>query len=96
MPLKVQMRFAIFDAEDYDTRIYAYENDVLYSFSVPAYYGRGTRFYINLNYKINRSISLWLRFAQTYFNDRDVISSGNDEINSNRRTEIKVQIRAQF
>jgi hypothetical protein len=96
IPLKVQLRFAIFDAEDYDTRIYAYENDVLYAFSVPAYYGRGTRFYINFNYRINRTISLWLRFAQTYFSDRDIISSGNEQINSNRRSEIKVQLRAQF
>jgi hypothetical protein len=96
IPLKVQLRFAIFDAQDYDTRIYAYENDVLYAFSVPAYYGRGTRFYINMSYRINRSISLWLRFAQTYFSDRDIISAGNDQINSNRRSEIKVQLRAQF
>jgi hypothetical protein len=95
-PIKLQARFAIFDAEDYDTRIYAYENDVLYAFSVPAYYGRGTRFYLNFNYKINRNVSLWLRYAQTYFADRDVISSGNDEIQGNRRSEVKVQIRVQF
>ncbi len=95
-PIRLQARFAIFDAVDYDNRIYAYENDVLYAFSVPAYYGRGTRMYLNFNYKINRNISIWLRYAQTYFNDRDVISSGNDEIQGNLRSEIKAQVRITF
>ncbi|MEZ4687835.1 MAG: hypothetical protein R3B47_17760 [Bacteroidia bacterium] len=38
-------RLALFDAEDYDARIYAYENDILGFFSIPPYYGRGTRMY---------------------------------------------------
>jgi hypothetical protein len=96
VPFKAQVRFAIFDTEDYDTRIYAYENDMLYVFSVPAYYGRGTRFYLNTSYKINRRVSLWFRYSQTYFADRDVISSGNNEIEGNTRSEIKAQIRVKF
>ncbi len=96
MPFKAQMRIAVFDTEDYDTRIYAYENDMLYVFSVPAYYGRGTRFYLNMSYKFNRNVSFWLRYSQTYFADRDVISSGNNEIQGNTRSEIKAQIRVKF
>ena len=95
-PLKVNMRFAIFDAPDYDTRIYAYENDVLYAFSVPAYYGRGTRFYLNLSYKVNRNVAFWLRYAVTSFSDRNSISSGNDEVLGNKRSEIKAQVRVSF
>ena len=37
-PLQLTGRICLFDTDDYDARIYAYENDVLYSFSVPAYY----------------------------------------------------------
>lgn len=96
IPLTVQTRLAFFDTDDYDTRIYAYENDVLYSFSVPAVYGKGLRFYINLNYKVNRMISIWLRFAQTYYTDRDVISSGMNAIQGRTRSEIKAQIQARF
>jgi hypothetical protein len=95
-PIRLQARFAIFDASNYDTRFYAYENDVLYAFSVPAYYGRGTRYYLNFSYKINRNVSLWLRFAQTTFSDRNVISSGNEELQGNRRSEVKVQVRVSF
>lgn len=96
IPLKAQIRLAFFDTDNYDTRIYAYENDVLYAFSVPAYSGRGLRYYFNLSYRINRYFSLWLRFSQTYFTDRDVISSGLAEIQGRTRSEIKVQLRAKF
>jgi hypothetical protein len=48
--LKVSTRFALFDTEDYDNRQYAYEKDVLYAFSLPAYNGRGTRQYLLLQY----------------------------------------------
>lgn len=95
-PLKAQMRLALLDTDDYNTRIYAYENDVLYAFSVPAYYGRGTRFYLNLSYKASRSLSFWLRFSQTYFADREEIGSGLELIEGRTRSEIKAQLRWRF
>lgn len=96
IPLKAQLRLAFFDTDNYDTRIYAYENDVLYAFSVLPYYGQGLRYYFNLSYKINRHFSVWLRFSQTYFIDRKIISSGLGEIDGRTRSEIKVQVRAKF
>ncbi len=96
IPVKFQFRLAFFDTDNYDTRIYAYENDVLYAFSVIPYYGQGLRYYFNVSCKINRNFSLWLRFSQTYFTDRSVISSGLNEIEGSTRSEIKVQIRAKF
>jgi hypothetical protein len=96
LPMTFNARFAVFDTDNYDTRIYAYENDMLYQFSVPAYYGRGTRFYLNWHWKVRRNVSFWLRFSQTYFSDREVISSGLGEIDGPRRSEIKAQIRVQW
>mgnify|MGYP007042166935 CR=1 FL=1 len=34
IPLKLSARYAIFDTDNYDTRLYAYENDLLYVFSI--------------------------------------------------------------
>ena len=96
LPLKTNMRIALFDTDDYDSRIYAYESDMLYQFSVPAYYGRGMRFYWNLNYSFNRKVSIWFRYAQTYFADRQVVSSGLNEIAGPRRSEVKMQLRYKF
>lgn len=95
-PLDVSARFAVFRTDGYNTRIYAYENDVLYSFSVPAYYDRGMRFYVNLRYQAIRGLSIWFRVAMSYYLDQAVIGSGLDEINGNTRTEVKVQVRYRF
>lgn len=96
LPLRLQVRLAYFDTDNFDTRIYAYENDLLYVFSVLPYFGQGMRYYLNASYKINRNISLWLRFSQTYFTDREKISSGLNEIDGRTRTEIKAQVRVKF
>jgi Helix-hairpin-helix motif len=95
-PYSVSLRYALFDADTYNARIYAYENDILYVFSVPSYSGRGTRFYMTANYKISRSIEAWLRIGQFYYDDRDIISSGNEEIDGRTKTEVKAQVRFKF
>lgn len=96
IPLDVSTRFAVFNTDDYDTRLYAYENDVLYSFSVPSYFYQGMRYYVQAKYDIIKGLSVWFRIAQSYFLNRQTIGSGLDEINGNTRTEIKVQIRYRF
>ncbi len=95
-PIKFTLRYALFNTDDYDTRIYAYENNVLYRFSVPAYYYKGSRFYILLNYKMNEHFSFWLHFAQSYYSNRNTIGSSLEEIQGNTRTEITAQVRMKF
>lgn len=93
IPLNINLRFAIFDTDTYNARIYAYESDMLYSFSVPAFYSRGTRFYLNLKYSVTKYIDLWIKYSQTYYSDLNVISSGLSEIDGNTKSEIKAQVR---
>jgi len=95
-PLSFSIRYAIFDTDFWNSRIYAYENDVLYAFSIPAYSGKGTRFYISSKYHISRGIDFWLRYSQTYYTDRNTIGSGKDEISGNIKSEIKAQLRFKF
>jgi len=90
------IRYLLFDTDSYDTRLYAYENDVPFSFSVPAFSGQGSRFYIMLNTQINRNLSLIFRLAQTWYSDRQVISNGPDEIEGNKKTDVKVVLRFSF
>jgi hypothetical protein len=95
IPLNFSFRYALFDTE-FDSRIFAYENDVLYFFSIPGYSGRGTRVYAMLKYDLGRNIDIWLRWAQFYYTDRDVVGSGTEEIQGNTRSEIKAQVRFKF
>jgi Helix-hairpin-helix motif len=96
-PLSITLRYAMFQTDSYNARIYAYENDMLSSYSIPAYYSRGSRFYILLDYNLTRNIEIWLRYAQTFYDNQNVISPGSlNEIQGNTRSEIKAQIRFKF
>lgn len=86
-------RMAIFDTEGANNRQYAYERDVLYSFSIPAYSGEGIRNYLLVQYKLNRQIDIWARFARSTFYDRDEVGTGLETIDGNKRTDLKFQIR---
>ncbi|MDI3525896.1 MAG: hypothetical protein PWR03_79 [Tenuifilum sp.] len=95
-PLSIRMRFAIFDTESWSSRIYSYENDMLYSFTVPAYYSNGTRFMLMFKYGLTKNADIWLRFAQSYYKNMDVIGSGLDAIEGNTRSEVKCMLRFRF
>lgn len=94
-PLSVTARYCLFETDSYNTRLYTYENDVLYSFSVPALYNQGHRAYLLLNYDVTKKIELWFRIAQTFYTNQSIQSAGDklNEINSPSRTELKFQLR---
>ncbi|WP_407430698.1 helix-hairpin-helix domain-containing protein [Arcticibacter sp.] len=86
-------RMALFSTDGFDSRLYAFENDVLYSYAIPAYQDGGIRYYLNGRYRIGRAIDLWLRYAMTVYNDKDEIGSGPDLISGRSKSDIKFQIR---
>lgn len=89
-------RYAIMDTQEYETRVYAYEPDVLYGFSIPAYYGQGTRWLAMVSWKALPSVQLWLRYARWHYTDREKIGSGNNAIDGNVSNELKLQVRWKF
>ncbi len=91
-PVSINGRLQYFETDGYDSRLYAFENDVLYSYSIPQFIGKGLRYYVNLNYDLSKKMSVWLRWAQTIYANQDVISSGLDQIVGNKRTEVKFQV----
>lgn len=86
------LRYAWFNTDSYDERMYAYESDLLYMFSVPAYYYKGNRVYLLCSYKITDKITVWLRIANTHYSDRESIGAGGEEIYGNNRTDARAQI----
>ena len=90
------IRLQYFETEDYNSRIYAYENDLLYSFSIPVFYDKGFRYYLNFNYGLSKNSTVWLRWSQTIYKDKSSIGSGLDEITGNKKSEIKLQWQFQF
>ena len=93
IPVKLNARVAWFKTEGYQSRIYAYENDLLYLFSIPAYFGEGYRTYLNVSYPITRNLSCWFKLENTFWNDRETNGSGYNEIDSKSKTTLKFQVR---
>jgi hypothetical protein len=96
VPFSVTIRYALFQSDTWNARLYAYENDVLYSYSIPAYYGKGARIYGIFKFDVRRNIDVWFRVAQWTYTDRDFISSGNSMISGFRKTDCTLQMRMQF
>lgn len=92
-PFSGILRLQYFETDGYNSRLYAYENDVLYSYSIPAFFDKGFRYYLNLNYDLSRKLTIWLRWAQTIYSDKQSIGSGLDEIQGNSRSELRLQAR---
>ena len=64
-PVSGSVRYTIFDTEDYDTRVYTYENDLFAAVSIPAFAGKVTRYYFNLQWNVKRWLRLEGRMEQT-------------------------------
>lgn len=64
-PLSLRGRLQFFDAREWNNRIYTYEHDVLYAFSIPAVYGLGGRAYVCLRWQIIPQLALYCRVSET-------------------------------
>ncbi|GAB3198045.1 hypothetical protein ABID22_000666 [Pontibacter aydingkolensis] len=94
--IRLSNRYAIFDTDSYDTRQYAYERDVLYAFSIPAFSGKGTRVYTLLQFSISRDMDVWVKYGLTHYRNQDSIGSGLETIEGSRRSDVRAQARYKF
>jgi hypothetical protein len=94
---KASGRIAWHNTDSYNSRIYAYENDVLHYFYIPAFYSNGMRYYLNLSYQITSNLKMYFKLAQSaYFDDDFTIGSGNTTIDGNIRSDVKVHLKYRF
>ncbi len=93
---RVSLRINIFDVEDYTARIYTYERDVLYSFSVPSFQATGIRYYLNVKWDVLEDLSLYGRIDRTNYLHKQEVSSGNELINEPHKTSVHLKMRWTF
>jgi hypothetical protein len=93
LPFDVSVRYALFDTDSYDTRLYTFENNALYVFSAPSYYYRGSRAYLMLRYSFLRHFDLWVRYGVFIYANRSSIGSGSEEIIGPKKSDITIQLR---
>ena len=95
-PLSVSVQGTWFHTDDYDSRVYASERGLLYTFYTPSFYGKGFRYSAHLRYDLSKNFMFLAKFGQTVYQDRETIGSGNDEIPGNRKADLQMQLRIKF
>ena len=95
-PFDFGATFSYFNTTGSNSKIYNIENDVLYSFSGPSYSGKGISSVFNFNYRIDENLSGYINFTNTYFPGLKKIGTGLNQIQGNKKTEIKFQLIYKF
>ena len=88
VPITLWARYCLFNTDDWAARIYTYENDLLYSFSIPALAGEGSRSYIMVRWKIRDFAELRIKYGMN-----SLITNGMSAENTD---EVKMQFRVWF
>lgn len=90
-------RVALFETSSYNTRIYAYEPDVLFVSSIPPLYNSGVRYSLNLKGRFlvnrlnNRQLAVQIKAASTVYANLSQVGSGDNTIPGNRNSMLKLQ-----
>lgn len=84
---------AYFNTDDYDSRLYAYERGMQYSFSYASYYGNGMRLAFLIKADVARWLMLQAKVGHTRYFDRSTIGTAERMIFSNNQTDIDLQVR---
>ncbi|MDZ7717106.1 MAG: helix-hairpin-helix domain-containing protein [Balneolaceae bacterium] len=92
----IDSRITMYSTESFDTRVYQFENDLLYVLSNEVLFGQGQRLYLLVNYEPLNFLEIWAKFGITIFEDEQVIGSGLNEINGNKRSDVGIQVRLLF
>ena len=95
-PYSFSLRYGLFDTDTYDSRIYTFEAEMPGVSLIPAYYYRGSRFYILARYNIMHGVSFWVRYGRYYYSNQKTVGSSLDEINSNHKSELQMQLKFSF
>ena len=94
--LSFDIRYIIFDTDDYDSRIYEFENDIKGVMSNVALYGKGRRVYAVLKYKPFPYTELSAKYAETFTDGVKSTGSGNDEIRNDINNKLSIGLELFF
>lgn len=89
-------RFIFFDTEDYDSRIYEYEDDIRGVMSNVGLYGKGRRWYIMAKYKAYNLADIYGKYSETYFDNVKSIGTGNDLIHNDINNKLNLGVEINF
>lgn len=95
-PFQLNGYGAFFHTEDFYSRIYSYEKNMLYTFNSPSFYGKGFRMACSFRWEIGRKISFSAKIGGTYYTDRETIGTGLEKISLPYKLDLSTMIHWKF
>jgi hypothetical protein len=94
--LSVSTRFIVFQTEDYDSRVYEFEDDLKGVMSNVGVYDKGTRWYMLLRYQPYVFIEVSAKYSATYYDGVTSIGTGNDLIKGDLNNRFNIGLEINF
>lgn len=101
-PLSFNARLQYVETDGYNSRIYAWENTVMYNFSIPAQFDKSLRYILNVNCWLTKRFSkqqksrfnclLSLSFAQSVYPFKAAIETSETAVEAYNSSNIKMQL----
>ncbi len=82
-----------FHTDDYDSRVYAYERSVRYTFSFPSFFGQGLRLAAQAQANLSAQWMVIAKLGHTRYFDRSTIGTGLQQVNARQMTDLDFQVR---
>jgi len=89
---EVKTRLAYTKTPNYDTRLYAFEPGLPYSFNLLSYSGHSFRLATTIEIPLSKELSFASKIGRTVYFDKNEIGSGTDVIQSNHKTDLSFQL----
>ena len=82
-----------FHTDDYASRIYIYERQITYEFSMPSYFGRGLHLAALARKSFGKHLRVTARLGFTRYSDRNTIGTGLQLIDGPQQADLDLQVR---
>lgn len=89
---KIDLTLAYFNTDSYDSRVYAYESGLLYTFGMSSFSDHGIRATLSTYIPLNQTIWVRAKAGMTKYFNRSAIGTGLDQINADNKEDLSIQI----
>ncbi len=90
--LTVTTRYGMFDAPDYETRFYSYEQDLPGVWRNKMLYHRGLRWFVLCSFRPSRWLQASVKWEETVYDDQSFYGSGLDRVNTPKENILSFQL----
>ncbi|KPP96121.1 MAG: hypothetical protein HLUCCA01_07685 [Bacteroidetes bacterium HLUCCA01] len=90
------IQHTVFNTDSHDSRIYAYEYDLLNTIRIPAWSGKGQRYSVVFQIQPAHWLRIRAKAGRTLYNDRFAVGSGRDQTHGPARLDLGLQLLTQF